>query len=376
MKILKIFGLVVGIHVIAFMFVFAIPGCRSTRRHSPPRAATEASPAASPAEVSYPSSAGGSPIASSATASSSTSGNALNPPLVASGDPYSGASMTPAPTVHFNRSNPTRPGTAASAAPAAGAPAESTPGTTYTVGSGDNLWKIAKKHQVTVKELAAANNLRQDAPLRPGQQLQIPGKAVPSSTTPTATSPAAGETVTYKVRPGDSLAAIAKRAGTTPAAIKSLNKLKNDTVRAGQDLLLPPGSNTAAVLAATPEPEAAAGAARAAAGGKHIIKPGETFNQIARRYGVTRSELAVANNIANPQSLRPGQELIIPQPKGAKTATPESPAGTTAAPAPVTDSTSPIAAPAESSPIAPPSTEVTPPVIQVEDSNPIAAPKS
>lgn len=52
---------------------------------------------------------------------------------------------------------------------------------TYTVKSGDTLWKIASKHQVGLSELIAANpQIKNIALIYPGQKITIP--AQPSST--------------------------------------------------------------------------------------------------------------------------------------------------------------------------------------------------
>ena len=48
-------------------------------------------------------------------------------------------------------------------------------GTTYTVKSGDSLWNIAKKFDVSVEELKAVNNLNSNL-LNIGQVLRIPKK--------------------------------------------------------------------------------------------------------------------------------------------------------------------------------------------------------
>jgi len=45
---------------------------------------------------------------------------------------------------------------------------------TYTILPGDNLWDIAEKHDVTVAQLKAANNLKNNSRLRPGQKIKIP----------------------------------------------------------------------------------------------------------------------------------------------------------------------------------------------------------
>jgi membrane-bound lytic murein transglycosylase D len=46
--------------------------------------------------------------------------------------------------------------------------------TYYTIQSGDNLWDIAEKHDVTVSQLKSANNLKTNSRLKPGQKIKIP----------------------------------------------------------------------------------------------------------------------------------------------------------------------------------------------------------
>ncbi len=48
-------------------------------------------------------------------------------------------------------------------------------------------------------------------------------------------------------------------------------------------------------------------------GDQHTVQPGETLSAIAAAYKVKTSALAAVNNIANPDSLRAGQKLIIPR---------------------------------------------------------------
>jgi len=380
MKILKIFGLVVGVHVIAFMFVFAIPGCRSTSRHSPPppEAAqaerAQAHAAAAPRSINDGSNQNGPLVADSISAPivSPISGNssALNLSTDASGAP-------------IVRSNPTRPGSPEAIGFTAPQAPLTTPATTYVVVSGDSLWKIAKKHGLSSKEIAAANNLRADAPLREGQKLIIPGKVIPHSTASALPTNNPAETLTYRVKSGETLAVIARHSGTTTAAIKSLNHLKSDNVHTGQELVLPAGGASATTLAST---EDTGGHGKNAGSLHHTVKAGETLGLIAKHYGVSRRELAVANNIADPLKLRAGQDLVIPgkSGSGAKGAVagatvnnpPPSESATASAPAPVSNTSSPIEspiAPATNSPTVSPETSpiapANPPVIQVQDSN-------
>jgi LysM repeat protein len=45
----------------------------------------------------------------------------------------------------------------------------------YVVGTGDNLWTLARRYGCTVSALAAANNLTDPSALQVGQRLVIPG---------------------------------------------------------------------------------------------------------------------------------------------------------------------------------------------------------
>lgn len=103
------------------------------------------------------------------------------------------------------------------------------------------------------------------------------------------------------------------------------------------------------------------------------------MGQIAKRYGVTRTEISVANNIADPLKIRAGQDLLIPGGKvsnSPRTTTTPKPAPQLPSPeaAPASSPVGPITAPVEESPIgaAPASA---PPEVPVQDVNPIAAPK-
>lgn len=215
MKLVKIFGAVMAVHAAVFLFVFAIPGCRSTgKKAAAAKPATESSPVA--------------PVDNS-TAS----------PFVAESTPADVAAI---------RFSPTRPGTSAAAA-IESAPAEPA-AADYTVVKGDTLWGIAKKTGVSVKQLSAVNNIRSDSPLKLGQKLVIPGK--PSA----ATAPSAGKSaaatsavaapaakassLTHVVKAGDTLGGIAKKYSVKVGDIATANNIADPTkIRVGQSLKIP-----------------------------------------------------------------------------------------------------------------------------------------
>ena len=43
----------------------------------------------------------------------------------------------------------------------------------------------------------------------------------------------------------------------------------------------------------------------------YIVQPGDTLSDIARRYGVDYNDIAMDNNILDPNYILPGQELVI-----------------------------------------------------------------
>jgi N-acetylmuramoyl-L-alanine amidase len=92
--------------------------------------------------------------------------------------------------------------------------------TSYTVSTGDSLWKIATTRGTTVSALQSLNGLS-GTTVYPGQTLKVP-----SSVT------------TYTVRNGDSLWGIAQRFGTTVSALKSLNGLGSSAIYPGQRLVV------------------------------------------------------------------------------------------------------------------------------------------
>jgi LysM repeat protein len=260
MKIIRVFGVVVGIHLFALMLIFANPGCSSTSKPAPTPADTAAAPNPATPGVSVPLSGN----SSLATESSLTAA-----PLGA--EPMSSA-------VGGVRFTPTRPGTPAASALEAAPMTNVTPATTYVVVKNDNLSSIAKKNHLTVTELAAANNIKVAQSLRLGQKLIIPGKA-----------PAGG-------------------ANTSPAA--------------------------APAKATTPSANAALKPAGDAV--SHTVKMGESLGAIARKYGVRQGDIAVANNITDPQKITAGQILTIPAPTAAsKAKAAGKPADTAKAPEPM-----------------------------------------
>ena len=143
---------------------------------------------------------------------------------------------------------------------------------TYTVKSGDSLWKIANMYGITVSELKNLNALTSDN-LSIGQVLKIPGSNTSNNT--------------YTVKAGDSLWNIANKYGITVNELKSLNGLTNNTLNIGQVLKVPSEGNT------------------------YTVKSGDSLWSIANKYGTDVNTLKSLNGLTS-NTLMIGQVLNLP----------------------------------------------------------------
>ncbi|WP_188629834.1 LysM peptidoglycan-binding domain-containing protein [Oceanisphaera marina] len=101
----------------------------------------------------------------------------------------------------------------------------------YQVRGGDSLGRIAQRHGTSIQAIRQANNLSSST-IRVGQALMLP---TPYAAT-AAVAPAGG---VYKVKPGDSLSAIASRFSVSISELLRWNSLANKhTLRAGQSLVV------------------------------------------------------------------------------------------------------------------------------------------
>ena len=193
---------------------------------------------------------------------------------------------------------------------------------TYTVKKGDNLWTIAKRSNVSLNELYAANGLDTTSILSIGQQLQIPVEGstatvtAPSADTYQPTSFNQGST-DYTVKRGDSLSRIANQFDASVRAIKAANGLSSDLIRVGDKLVVPVSGSTGASSGMSAAPSDSISSSSTApsfstSGARtHTVKSGEYPGKIASQYGMTTDELLALNGITDPRKLQVGKVLKV-----------------------------------------------------------------
>ena len=147
----------------------------------------------------------------------------------------------------------------------------------YVVDSGDTLWSIARKYNLSVNELKALNNLSSNV-LSVGQRL-IVGKESSND---------------YVVSAGDTLWAIARKFNVSVDDIKALNNLSSNNLSIGMTLKIPLYSNK-----------------QNEETNVYVVKSGDSLWSIARMFNSTVDEIKSLNGLKS-NVLRIGQRLVVP----------------------------------------------------------------
>ena len=155
----------------------------------------------------------------------------------------------------------------------------------YVVQSGDTMWAIAKKFDVSLNDLIMANPQVSDADaILPGQKIYLPlSESAPSS--PMGVNNGA----LYDVKNGDTLFLIAQRYALNLESLRRANPevRDGDRIVPGMQIYLP---------------------------GSHYVKSGETLSSVAALYGVELSDLIAVNpQVGDVNRIEVGEKLAIPR---------------------------------------------------------------
>ncbi len=187
----------------------------------------------------------------------------------------------------------------------------------HVVASGETLTSVAAADGLTVAQLAAANGISPFTQIVAGTTLMIPPQGASagapsyasvsasdgdgdndgdtgSSSAVASAAPAAGGS--YVVQPGDTLSAIAGRAGLSVASLAAANGLDPNSVLLSGTTLSLSGSAALASSTASAGSTASSGST-GSAGGSYVVQPGDTLSAIAARAGLSAASLAAANGL-------------------------------------------------------------------------------
>ncbi|KQN99782.1 hypothetical protein ASF21_13420 [Arthrobacter sp. Leaf234] len=198
----------------------------------------------------------------------------------------------------------------------------------YTVKPGDTIGAIAKRHGLSTDSLLTLNRMNARTIIYPGQKITLGGKAGAEKPAPSAPAAPAVKTTgsTYVVKPGDTLGAIASRAGVSLQSLLTDNKLSmTSIIYPGQKLTIGGKGAAPAPAPGKPAPAPAPSPAPAPQAGSYTVKGGDTLGAIASRHGVSLQALLAANKMSMTTIIYPGQKLTIPG-KGAAPAPAPAPA--------------------------------------------------
>ena len=98
----------------------------------------------------------------------------------------------------------------------------------HIVSEGDSLWRLAKKYNLEVIDLARMNNIDVNSYLQLGQKLTIGNKNIHRN------MESKKRTILYSVKQGDNLYKISELFDVSVKSIKDINKFQEETLRPGQ----------------------------------------------------------------------------------------------------------------------------------------------
>lgn len=173
----------------------------------------------------------------------------------------------------------------------------------YIVKSGDSLYSIARKYNISVDKLRRFNGLNSDL-LSIGQKLKIPDR---DTDIDDGNGGNIGDSdLVYIVKSGDSLYSIAKKYGISVDDLIKINNLKSNVLSIGQHLKIPYRSDNIISIGSSCYGEGYNEPTYIT----YVVKSGDNLYTIAKKYNVSVDSIKKLNNLTS-NNLSIGQILKI-----------------------------------------------------------------
>ena len=179
-----------------------------------------------------------------------------------------------------------------------------------------DLTRAATAAGISLNELMLLNAgfMRQATDPQGPHRLLIPREAVDTLAIALESSPEglSPRLPTVVVREGDTLATIAKRHDTSVAALRLVNDIDTERLRAGDSIAVMPGIDSQAMASLSREVREGMRRAQGNETRKiYRVRSGDSLWLIARRHDTTVAKLKRWNRIGRRNLLRPGQRLVV-----------------------------------------------------------------
>lgn len=178
----------------------------------------------------------------------------------------------------------------------------------HQVQSGETLYSVARRYDLTVADLREWNDLQSDE-LRIGQQLAI-------------RPPSSDETTEHVVQAGETLFSISRQYNVTLAELEEWNRLDSNVLTPGQRLQIyspqttePPTQESPVIETDEPvrvDRSLLEGAAATQINTYYTVRSGDNLGRIAREHEMSVRELQELNDLSG-DMIRVGQRLIVRQ---------------------------------------------------------------